>query len=56
MVQDVHVSYRNNKKVVLINILTRGALSRKDLIELKKKIELHFKGDLIIRTTVHYIL
>ena len=56
IVKDVQLSRRHDKEIILMDVLTRGALNRKDLLELKRKIQLHFDRDLKIRTRVFYIL
>jgi len=56
MVENPRLSHSKNHKVLLADILTRDSIGRKDLIELKKKIRLNFKGKVIIKTRVLYIL
>ncbi len=56
MVQNPRLTHSEHTKMLLIDILTRDDIDRKDLIELKKKIKLHFNAKVIIKTRILYIL
>ena len=56
LVQNPRLTHSGDIKVLLADILTRDDLDRKDLIELKKKIKLHFNAKVIIKVRVLYIL
>jgi hypothetical protein len=42
--------------IIIAEIILRSTITCKDLLELKKKIQLHFTGDPIIRVRVIYNL
>lgn len=56
MVQNAYLSHSDDRKVITADILTRDAIDRKDLIELKRKINLHFNDKLMIKIQVHHVL
>ena len=56
IVLNPHLSYSGEMKVITGDILIRDDLERKDLIELKKKIKLHFSEKAVIKIRVLYIL
>ena len=56
LVQNPRLTHSGDIKVLLADILTRDDLDRKDLIELKKKIKLHFNAKVVIKVRVLYIL
>ncbi|RLA24988.1 MAG: TIGR00341 family protein [Gammaproteobacteria bacterium] len=56
IVQEVSLVRASAPPIVKAEILMRSTLTRKDLLELKKKIQLHFPGKPIIRIQVTYIL
>ena len=56
IVQKVKLNRGNDPKVVTAEILMRSTITRKDMLELKKKIQLHFPGNPIIRVRVIYNL
>ncbi|WP_428355054.1 TIGR00341 family protein [Methyloprofundus sp.] len=56
IVQKVKLNRGNEPKIVTAEILMRSTITRKDMLELKKKIQLHFPGKPIIRIKVTYNL
>ncbi|NOR79371.1 MAG: TIGR00341 family protein [Methyloprofundus sp.] len=56
LVQNPRLTHSGDIKVLLADIITHDDLDRKDLIELKKKIKLHFNARVIIKVRVLYIL
>ena len=56
MINDSHITHSDNLKIISAEILTHDAIDREDLIELKKKIKLHFDDKLLIKIRVLHIL
>ena len=56
IIKKANVSRRGEKDIVLMDIAAREHLTRKDLNLLKRKIQIHFDRDLVIRTSIIYIL
>lgn len=56
IVQKVQLNRGSEPKIITIDILMRSAMTRKDMQELKKKIQLHYSGKPIIRMRVTYAL
>ena len=56
IINDAHLTHSDDRKVISAKILTRDAIDRKDLIELKKKIKLHFDDKLMIKIQVLHTL
>lgn len=56
IVQKVKLSRNTGPKIIKAEILTRSTITRKDLHALKKKIQLHFPGNPVIRMQVIYNL
>jgi len=56
IVQKVQLNRVNKPKIVTAEVLMRSTITRKDMQELKKKIQLHFPGKPIIRIQVIYNL
>ncbi len=56
MIQNAKLTHSGDLKIISAEILTRDAINRKDLIELKKKIKLHFDEKLMIKLQVLHIL
>jgi len=56
MVHNPRLTYSKGVKVLLADILTRDDIDRRDLIDLKNKIKLHFNAKVIIKIRVLYIL
>ena len=56
MINDAHITHSDNLKIISAEILTHDAIDREDLIELKKKIKLHFDDKLLIKIRVLHIL
>jgi len=49
------IIWRRNKQVIVMNVLAREPLTRKDLNAFKKKIQTNFNRKLIIRVNTIYI-
>jgi len=56
IIKKAHISRRGDKDIILMDIAARENLNRKDLNLLKRKIQIHFDRDLVIRTRIIYIL
>lgn len=55
IVKEAKVQDIGDKKLVKMDILTREPLTRDDLTRFKRKIQTHFKRELIININVIYI-
>jgi hypothetical protein len=55
IIRDASIFRRGDKRIILMNILAREPLSRKDLNTFKKKIQTNFSQKLIIRINTYYI-
>ena len=55
IVEKVELRRKENKKIVLMEVIVRDMLTRKDLNEFKKKIKIHFPEKIIVRVKTIYI-
>ena len=55
IIRDASIFRRGDKRIVLMDILAREPLSRRDLNTFKKKIQTNFSQKLIIRINMYYI-
>jgi len=55
IVENTDMFRRGKKKILVMEVIVRDVLTREDLNEFKKKIKIHFPGELVIRTKTTYL-
>ena len=56
IVKDAHLIHKGDKQIITMTILARDRLTRRDLAQLKKKIQQYYPRKLEIRADIKYIL
>ncbi|NOQ63839.1 MAG: TIGR00341 family protein [Methyloprofundus sp.] len=56
IVNNSRLSFTRGERVIFANILARDEIDRADMIDLKRKIKMHFKEDIIVRVRILYVL
>ena len=55
IIENTDLLRRGRKKILVMEVIVRDVLTRKDLNELKQKIKIHFPGELVVRAKTTYL-